>query len=77
MSSEESGQEDDSPIVVRPLPWHANRVDIFLGQLDGHIKEHKSPQARRQTEGRVVGAVSRCPQPVGTDIPQWAFNNQT
>ena len=76
MSSEESGQEDDS-IVVRPLPWRANRVDNFLGQLDKRIKEHKSPQARRQTKERVVGAVSPRPQPVGTDMPEWAFNNQT
>ena len=73
MSSEESGQEDDSPIVVRPLPWRASRFDSFLGQLNRRIQE---PQARRQTKGTVVGAVSRH-QPVGTDISQWAFNNQT
>ena len=77
MSSEESGQDEDSPIILRPLPWRANRVDSFLSQLDKRIKEHKSPQARRQTKERVVGSVSRRPQPVGTDIPEWAFNSQT
>ena len=44
MSSEESGDEDDSPIVVRPLPWRASRVDNFLGQLDKQTKSIRVPR---------------------------------
>ena len=74
MSSEESGDEDDSPIVVRPLPWRASRVDNFLSQLHKQNKKHKSPQARHQMKTRVIGCMSSRPPPVGTDIPEWAFS---
>lgn len=75
MSSEESDDGDDSPIVVRPLPWRSNRVDNFFSQLDKRNREHKSPQARRQMKERIFGNQSSRPAPCGRDIPEWAFAN--
>ena len=50
MSSEESGSEDDSDIVVKPLPWRSSRVSHFFGQMDEYTTAKKSSQAKRQTK---------------------------
>ena len=73
MSSEESDSEEDCPIVVRPLPWRAPRVDNFFKTMDKYNNEYKSPQARHQTKDRVLGPPNTRSPPVGKDVPNWAL----
>ena len=47
ISSEESDEENDS-IVVKPLPWRAQKVTEFFKKLDVLIDEEKTSQAKRQ-----------------------------
>ena len=73
MSSEESGSEEDSDIVVKPLPWRSSRVSRFFSQMDKYTTAKKSSQAKRQTKARVLGAPSARPPP--TDLASWAVVN--
>ena len=72
MSSDESGDNDgDEVILVHPLPWLSAEVTAFKQQLDEEIIKEKSPQARRQTKGRVIGCPSSRAMP--TEDPVWAL----
>ena len=46
ISSEESDKENDS-IVVKPLPWQAQKVTNFFKKLDVPIDEEKTSKAKR------------------------------
>ena len=48
MSSEESDDESEDIIVVKPLVWRSERVTRFLQQLDEKCKDTKTTQAKRQ-----------------------------
>ena len=41
MSSEESEQENEEVITVKPLPWHADKVSIFFRWLDCKVEKSK------------------------------------
>ena len=73
MSSEESGDENNS-VIVRPLPWRSNRVDSFFQSLDKSSLEGKSPQSLRQMKKRVIGEVSSRSKPDSHGLPSWAFD---
>lgn len=70
-SSEESDENDQDIILVKSLPWRAERVENLFKQLDEKI-EGKSAQAKRQRRRRVFGVdISTRPQP--SDGPKWAM----
>ena len=75
MSSEESDDENEEVITVKPLPWRAEKVSSFFHCLDNKMKQSKSTQAKRQRKQRIEGSnYSLRLQPVGTSIPEWAFD---
>ena len=74
MSSEESDEENEEVITVKPLPWRAEKVSGFFHRLDGKVEQSKSNQAKRQRKQRVEGSdYSLRSRPVGSSIPDWAF----
>ena len=74
MSSEESDDENEEVITVKPLPWRAE-VSSFFHRLDNKMKQSKSTQAKRQRKQRIEGSnYSLRLRPVGTSIPEWAFD---
>ena len=75
MSSEESDDENEEVITVKPLPWRAEKVSSFFHRLDNKMKQSKSTQAKRQRKQRIEGSnYSLRLRPVGTSIPEWAFD---
>jgi hypothetical protein len=70
MSSEES--DEDDAMVVHPLPWRSEYVNLMFKKIDEYCFAKKSPQARRQTKQRIIGSPSRRVAP-GTTEPVWAF----
>ena len=50
MSSEESGGK---MIVVHPIPWLAEEVNVFKKSLDDARYAAMTPQARRQMKTRI------------------------
>lgn len=72
-SSEESDQENEEIIIVKPLPWRSERCTQLFHQLDEKNEEGKSAQAKRQKRRRIEGLVSSTrPQPLG--LPKWAVH---
>ena len=76
LSSEESDNENDT-IVVKPLPWRADKLTEFLHNLDILNVESKNMQSRRQRKERVIssGASTR-PILAGADaakFPKWVI----
>ena len=75
MSSEESDDEKEEIITIKPLPWRAEKVSSFFHRLDNKMKQSKSTQAKRQRKQRIEGSnYSLRLRPVGTSIPEWAFD---
>lgn len=71
ISSEESENENDDSVFVKPLPWRANIVNDFFAQLDSKIMETKSVQAKRQRKQRIVSTTESTREtPPG--LPKWA-----
>lgn len=71
ISSEESDNENEDAVFVKPLPWRTAIVDNFFAQLDEKGIESKSTQAKRQRKKRVVStSVSTRQPPPG--LPKWA-----
>ena len=67
--------ENEKIITVKPLPWHAENVSSFFHRLNNKMKKFKSTQAKCQLKQRVEGSnYSLCLRPVGTSIPEWAFD---
>ena len=74
MSSEESDEENEEVITVKPLPWRSEKVSSFFHRVDGNVEESKSTQAKRQRKQWVKGSeYSLRSRPVGSSIPNWAF----
>ena len=74
MSSEESDEENEEIIFVKPLPWRAEKVSSFFHRLDSKVEKSKSTQAKRQRKQRIEGSdYSLRSRPVGSSIPDWAF----
>ena len=74
MSSEESDDESEDIIVVKPLVWRSERVTRFLQRLDEKCKDTKTTQAKRQRKQRVASNdTSVHPKPVVANLPSWAF----
>ena len=75
ISSEESGQEGDSEVmIVKTFPWRSEQVDRLLKQLDLKICAERTSQARRQTIPRVVSSEpSSRPYPHDETLPSWLF----
>ena len=74
MSSEESEQENEEVITVKPLPWRADKVSSFFRRLDSKVEKSKSTQAKQRRKQRVEGSeYSLRSRPVGSSIPDWAF----
>ena len=68
MSSEESNGEDwDSPITVKFLPWRSAKVKEMFDHLDQKSLSSKKSQGLRQKRSRVCGVL---PSPANT--PKWA-----
>lgn len=70
MSSEDSDIDTPDTVTVRPLTWRSEYVNRMFQQIDKYSAVRKSPQARRQTKGRVIGSSSSRSQP--SDVPSWA-----
>ena len=74
MSSEESCEEAEDTICVKPLPWHSQKFEEFLQHLDSYTSSNKSSMSKRQSKNRIVGDTSTRPQPGSpSDIPAWVF----
>ena len=74
MSSEESCEEDEDTICVKPLPWRSQKFEEFLQRLDSCTSSKKSSMSKRQSKNRIVGDTSTRPQPGSpSDIPAWVF----
>lgn len=77
MSSEESasGEDGEDVIMVKQLPWRAEKVDNFFYQLDQKSKENKTPQARRQRKARIISDQSsdRHRPDQEEKFPSWSF----
>ena len=74
MSSEESNDENEEVITIKPLPWHAE-VSSFFHRLDNKMKQSKSTQAKHQRKQQIEGSnYSFRLRSVGTSIPEWAFD---
>ena len=69
ISSEES--DSDDTITLYQPEWRSDYVTKMFERIDAYTANLKSPQARRQTKRRTVGAHSRRPQP--GDAPAWAI----
>ena len=73
MSSEESDDENEDIIIVKPLVWRSERVTQFLQWLDEKCNDVKTTQAKRQRKQRVASSgMSVRPKPVA-NLPGWAF----
>ena len=70
MSSEESGGENT--IVIHPLPWLTEEVDLFKKGLDDARYTALTPQAKRQMKTRVTGESSSRDRPNGSG---WIFTD--
>ena len=74
-SSEESDLENEDVMIVKQLPWRAERVSTFLHRLDSKVETAKSSQAKRQRKRRVESNMcSLCSKPVDITFPEWAIN---
>ena len=82
MSSEESGEEEESgssrPVLyVNRLPWRHPTVNKFLSQIDDKVEKNKPRRAKIQTLQRVPGRVSRRPVPAAEFGDRfWGFSDQ-
>ena len=57
MSSEQSGEEGDEPVIlVKPLLWRGEQVNKLFRQLEQKIAAERTPQARCQLMCRVVAS---------------------
>ena len=72
MSSEESDDENDDLITVKPINWRAERVTAFLHRLDSKVETAKSSQAKRQRKRRVVSSESSVRTRPAHTLPDWA-----
>ena len=70
-SSEESDEQDEGVIIVKTLPWRAEKVTKMFRQLDEKIEEGKSAQAKRQRRKRVLG-VENSVRSLPLEAPKWA-----
>ena len=68
MSSEGSGEDDN--IIVHPLPWRTQYVNLMLDKIDKYCLSKKSPQAKRQMKVRIQGESSLRAKP--RDPVTWA-----
>ena len=74
MSSEESCEEKEDTICVKPLPWRSQKFEEFLQRLDSCTSSKKLSMSKRQSKNRIVGDTSTRPQPGSpSDIPAWVF----
>jgi len=76
MSSEESDVDNERKevLIVHPIPWLADTVNMFKHHLDTEAMKSKSPQSIRQMKNRVEGSPSsRTPPPVSGCHPDWIF----
>ena len=74
MSSEESDENDDDLITVKPISWRTERVAAFLHRLDDKVESAKSSQAKRQKKKRIESSeYSLRVKP--TSLPEWAVVN--
>ena len=75
MSSEESGHEGDSEVmIVKTIPWRSDQVNRLLKKLDHKIDAERTSQARCQMIPRVVGGEpSSRPLPHDETLPSWLF----
>ena len=49
MSSEESGLEDEEPVIIlHPLPWRSNYCTKMFDKIDAYVLKRTSDQAKRQ-----------------------------
>ena len=62
MSSEESDLNEEEVLILCPLPWRAEKVDMLFHKLDEITLKAKSPQARRQRDLCLVMKVVNHPQ---------------
>lgn len=77
ISSEDSGSDNgEEVLIVRPLPWHSDRVDHMISDLDKQSLSDKSPLAKRQMKRRVPGQHSQRPKSTSSldGVLQWAFS---
>lgn len=65
-----SNSDTEQVLIVKPLPWRAERVAKMFRDLDGKISGEKTAQAQRQRRKRILGtnASSRSPP---SDVPLW------
>ena len=71
ISSEESDEDDQEVLNVKPLPWRGEVVMSFFKRLDEKNDTDKSQQAKRQTKKRKQGSESSRPKP--DNLPSWAL----
>lgn len=72
MSSEERDSDNEEILLIKPLPWRADKVTQFFQQLDEKIEQSKKAQAKRQRKRRVLSnALSTCSKPI-TALPVWS-----
>ena len=74
ISSDHSGTDsEDDARVTQPLEWRSKKVTEFFYQLDMHLEEGKSAQAKKQTRERVLANHPSSRSPPGGNFPSWAL----
>ena len=71
MSSEESDDENDDLITVKPINWRAERVSTFLHRLDSKVETAKAKRQRKRRIERSECSLRAKP----TALPDWAVVN--
>ena len=71
-SASGTDSEDDT-LVTLPLEWRSKKVSEFFYQLDVHVEDSKSAQAKKQTKERVLADCSSSRSPPEGKFPSWAL----
>ena len=59
MSSKESGPDEET-LIIWPLPWLSEKVEMFKNMLDNENEKGMNAQSKRQ---KIKGASSTRPKP--------------
>jgi hypothetical protein len=64
---------EDDALVTQPFEWRSKKVTEFFYQLDVHVEEGKSAQAKKQTKERVLADCPSSRSPPDGKYPSWAL----
>ena len=73
VSNNENDDEEESPLLIKTIPWRATKVNDLFKVLDDFSEREKSAQSKKQTKLRIVSGIEST-RKIPNKVPEWALN---